>query len=195
LPRNELGALTVGVFQDFLGMAMSALVAIVAGIVILDGVTFSREIYPEKAYAALLFSTAGVVLAWNSLTPWLALGGLTLAIIGGFISLGSRWDSNAEANLASRFIYERATGFLLSFFGTCILAVPRSALLLNDAKSWVVSSESLSSSWIGACFLVLGFFVQMQPFPFLGWVVSSSTISPTIRVLLNQIFPAWTFLF
>src|SRR4051794_13510527 len=37
LSRNEVGAITVGVFQDSLSMAMSALVAIVAGTVILDG--------------------------------------------------------------------------------------------------------------------------------------------------------------
>jgi hypothetical protein len=191
LSRNELGAITVGVFQDSLSMAMSALVAIVAGSVILDGVTFSRETHPEKAYAALLISSAGVAIAWNSLTPWLALGGLILTIFGGFIFLGSRWDSNAEANLASRFMCERAAGFLLSFFGACILAVSRSALLLNDSKTWIAPSENLSSTWMGSCFLILGLFVQMQPFPFLGWLVSSSSISPTIRILLNQIFPAW----
>ena len=191
LSQSEFGAITVGFFQDSLSMAMSALVAIVAGVVILDGVVFSREVHSEKIYAALVISTAGVVVAWNSLTPWLALGGLVLTIFGGFISLGSRWDSDPEADLAARFVCERATGFLLSFFGACILAVSRSALLLNDSSSWVVKSENQSSTWMGSCFLVLGFFVQLQPFPFLGWMVSKSKINPVIKILLNQIFPAW----
>jgi hypothetical protein len=44
---------------------------------------------------------------------------------------------------------------------------------------------------MGALFLVVGLFVQMQPFPLLGWLVSDSEIYLPLRSLLNQIYPAW----
>jgi hypothetical protein len=189
--RDEIGAITVGVYQDSLGLAMSALAALVASTLIVNLTALGREKFSERTHAAIAVSTAGVALAWNALTPWLVLTGLVLSIIGGFISMGSRWDSDSESYLAVRFTWERVSGCLLAFVGACILATSRSALLLNNTEAWLAGADSLAPTWVGSLLLVVGLFMQMQPFPFLGLVVIDSEMYSPLRTLLLQIFPAW----
>ncbi len=191
-PRDEIGAITVGMYQDSLSLTMSALSAMVAGAFLLNKEITHRETHLERFYSALALSTTGVVLSWNSLTPWLSFAGMVLTIVGGFIALATRWERDKEATVAARFIWERSSGFLLAFFGACILATSRSALLLNDLNSWNIDAKTSFSTWFGSILLVVGLFVQMQPFPLIGWIVGGGAdASPPVRILLNQIFPAW----
>ncbi len=190
-PKNEISAITVGLYQDALSLTMSALAALIAGVFLANQKGMSQKDYSERASAAVAISTAGVALAWSSLTPWLSFAGLVMTFVGGFIALVARCDTNLDANFAARFIWERSSGFLIAFFGTCILATSRSALLLNEFESWNIGSSSPFSTWIGFGLLVTGLFVQMQPIPLFGWVVSQSAIPSPLRVLLNQIFPSW----
>ncbi len=189
--REDLGAITVGILQDPIGIGMGSLSALLATALLMNHRLFTQEPRPDKVFAAVAISTAGVALAWNSLTPWLVFAGLVITLVGGFVSLGSRWDSNLDAGIAARFLWERAAGFLLAFSGTCILASSRLALLLNQPEVWASLDGQLESTWIGSILLVTGLFIQMNPFPLLGWIVSDSELSPPIRTLLNQIFPAW----
>ncbi len=190
-PRQEVGALTVGVMQDLVGYAMGTLAALVSSTLLFHQFFLSRESCPEKIYASLAISTAGVSLAWNSLTPWLSFSGIALTLLGGIISFGTRSESNLEANNVARFAWERASGFLLAFFGACILTTSRSALLLSHDANWIIQGEHLSSTWVGSILLVIGLFIQTQPFPLLSGIVSKSEVYAPIRVLLTQAFPAW----
>ncbi|MFZ9595166.1 MAG: hypothetical protein ACO3A2_03725 [Bdellovibrionia bacterium] len=190
--RQDLGAITIGVFQDALAIAMSFLAALVAITLIVDRADLPSQWDRNKSYGPLIVSMAGVALSWNSMTPWMALGGLMFVILGGFLLGGVAGDSNQEAKSASRFLMERVFGFLLSFLGSCVLAVSRPALTLDQPLSWLSSGGNPASTWVGSFLLVFGLFLQAQPFPFLGWVVLSSELSPPFRILLNQIFPAWS---
>src|SRR5690242_18016023 len=67
-PKNEIGAIRVGVFQDPIGLVVTLLAAIVASALLLNRGFLAKEPRSEKVYAALLISTAGVALSWNSLT-------------------------------------------------------------------------------------------------------------------------------
>jgi nitrate reductase NapE component len=62
---------------------------------------------------------------------------------------------------------------------------------LDKPDVWAVQDANLISTWIGSTLLVIGLFIQMQPFPLLGWIVSDSETYPPLRTLLNQLLPAW----
>ena len=189
--RESLGAITVGVLQDPLGLTMGVLATFVSIANLISQNSFLRQLRSEQIYAAIAISTAGVALSWISLTPWLGFVGLLATMLGGFIALGSHATSHADSTLAARFLWERSSGLLLALFGTCILASARHALFLNQPGTWAAPDGDLVSTWVGSCLLVSGVFFQIQPFPLLGWSVSDSEISLPIRTLLNQIFPIW----
>lgn len=188
--REEIAALTVGVLQDPLGVAVCILATGLACSLLLNYKALILEPRPERTFSALAISTVGVIFAWISQTPWLSFAGLLLCIVGGFISLGSRWESESESDLTIHFGLERAFGMLLSFFGACMIASSRKALIFGASEVWSNAVGS-SSTWIGAFLLVFGLFLQMQSFPVFGTLVSPSEIFPPLRVLLNKIFPAW----
>jgi hypothetical protein len=189
--RDEPGAITVGMLQDPLGLAMVVLVAVVSGTVLLGQSVLSKNAHLEREMAGLGISTAGVALAWTSLTPWIAFVGQILAILGGFISIGSRWDSALDAKLAAQFLMERSVGFLLAFLGMCVLGTSRVILSLNATELWINQNTVLHSTWLGAVLLLLGLFVQLQPFPFLGLLVSKSEGYLPLRIFMGQVLPAW----
>jgi hypothetical protein len=191
LSKTELAEINVGLLQDPLGLAMVTLLALVAAIFLLNYSSHSKDSQVERILGGLGISMAGVALSWISLTPWIAFVGLTLALGGGFSSIAARWNSAPESGIAARFILERSLGFLLAFFGACVLATSRPNLLLNMPEIWASQTDSLGSTWMGSLLLVVGLFIQMQPFPFLGWLVSKSEGYHPVRLLLGQIFPAW----
>lgn len=191
-PSGEVGALTLGISTDSLGLSVGFLAMLLTTCVLLTRIYFSREGNSERVFSALAVSTVGVTLAWNSLTPWLALIGLIFTIVGGFVSYGSKWELSGEANVAVRFMRIRTTGFLLAFVGACILVTARPALLFNQPEMWATQSIPFESTWVGSILLVTGLFIQMLPFPFLGSVISHSEVDSPPRTLLTQIYPAWT---
>ena len=192
-PRSEIGALTLGIFQEPLGLVMAGLSTLLCSLSLLNRNYFATETHNERVYAALLISTAGVVLSWNSSTPWLALIGILLSILGGFISFSSRWHLPNEATAATQFARVRAAGLLLAFLGACILATSRTALLFDQPGAWAVnvSGGNFESTWLGSILLVAGLFIQMLSFPLLSWAVSSSDVYTPVKSLLTQIYPAW----
>ncbi len=190
-PREDLSAITVGIFQDPLNLSMILLTILVAALTLMNQSFLCREPRPEKVHAGIAISAAGVAVSWISITPWLGLAGLALSLIGGFILFGSRWDSNFEAKVAIRFIGEKSGGLLLALMGASILTSAHTALIFNHSASWMGSGELASSAWIGSILLVMGLFIQMQTFPLIGGLVPVSELYPPLRTLLNQVFPAW----
>lgn len=189
--KQDVGAITVGILQDPIGMSMTVLSALVAAVFLMNYRVLVQETRSERAFSALAISVSGVILAWNSLTPWLVFAGISLTIIGGFLGLGSHWDSNTESSIAMRFTWEKTIGFLLAFFGACILGASRMPLMLNQPEAWSTIAENELATGLGTGLLVVGLFIHLQPFPFLGWLVSNSEVYSPVRTLLNQIFPAW----
>lgn len=190
LSRNDPGAITLGVFQDLFGVTFFVLSTLVSAGFLLNG-GFFRHSFPERTLAALAISTSGIALVSIALTPWLVFVGLLLTILGGGLSFGTHWDVDSEAKIAARFLWESSIGFLLAFFGACVLASAGFSLFLNETGLWSAGDTNITSALVGSVLLMVGLFVQFHPFPLLGWVVAESRQCSPQRVLLNQIFPAW----
>ena len=180
-PKGEIGALTIGILQSALGQVIGVWVVLLCGLALLRRSAFS---------GALVLSAAGVVLAWNSSTPWLVLVGLLITLVGGFVSYRSQWSQLEEADAAIKFIRIRAIGLLLTLFGACVLASTRAALLFDQPKVWL-EGQGGGSTLIGAILLAVGLFIQMACFPFLRWAISNSEGYSAGKSLVTQIYPAW----
>ena len=191
-PRDEMGAIRIGILQDSMGLVMTSVSAMVSSVLMLDAGLLTKNTRGERLYAALTFSTCGVTLAWVSLTPWIAFFGIALAVVGGVVAFGSRWDVDYEAEVAIRFAYERFGGLLLIVIGTCILVASGASMeWLADNGSSATAGGANFGKQLGAFLLVTGLFVQLQPFPLLGWLICKSEVPSFLRVLLTQVFPAW----
>lgn len=192
--RSEVGSITVGLLTDFSGLAF-ALISILAGLVFLaQRILLQREPRVDRIYSGLGFGFSGLALSWFSLTPWLAVIGLLLTIFGGFIALGARWNSSADAGTATRFGSERMSGVLLCTLGACGLAVSRVSLNWmapgSDPMVSAASTEVSLNDFIGASLLVTGLYIQCQPFPLLGWLARPAESLTSVRMILAQSVPA-----
>ncbi|MCM2322091.1 MAG: hypothetical protein NDJ90_02405, partial [Oligoflexia bacterium] len=187
---GEEGAIAVGLLEDPLGFAMSGLVLLIVALVLSNRQLHHKEPRPDRTYASLAFAAAGSVLSWISLTPWLAFIGLILTALGGFVALGSRWDENDEASLATSFATQTSCGVLLAVLGACGLAVTRTGLGWGEAGGWSASSQSPVTDAVAGSLLLAGLFIQGHPFPFLGRVLTPSRTPTLMRVLTAQILPA-----
>jgi NADH:ubiquinone oxidoreductase subunit 2 (subunit N) len=191
-PVDREGALAAGVLQDFLGLILAGLGALMGALLLAGCQILPNQARPERTHSAIALAVAGCAMSWLALSPWLALAGLSLVVLGGFISLGSSWDSEEESELAIRFGRERAFGIILSVLGACALAGGHAPLLWSKAQHWIADPQAASfSEIIGAALLISGLLVQLQPFPLLSWTVSPGKTLPWIRVSLTQVFPAW----
>jgi hypothetical protein len=192
-PHDEVGAITVGVLNDALGVAVAMLCALVAALGLIGSGGPGHAPRAGRSYAALGLGAGGVALAWYALTPWLALTGTAITLFGGFLALGRQWDTPGEAQIAMRFGYERSWGLLLSLFGLYVLAGEHAPLsLLRSAGAW--STPTTPSVFLGAGLLFFGAFVQLQPFPILGWVMKPSETPSPARIMVSQVFSAWAVL-
>ncbi|MCM2278029.1 MAG: hypothetical protein NDJ89_08115 [Oligoflexia bacterium] len=186
---GETGAIAVGVLEDPVGLAVALIALALTAVAFSSRQLILKEPRPERIYAALSFSTAGVALSWISLTPWLAFIGIGLTVLGGFFALGARWEENGEAALATRFVIQRSGGLILAVFGACGLALSRAGLSWGDPASWSTDAGLVPVDLIGGICLLAGLFVQLQPFPFLGWALTPSGVPTLLRALSTQIFP------
>ncbi len=185
-PTGEEGSLRIGLYEDPLGFSMTILAAVASVIVLINPPMYQQRQRSDRIFAAMAIGFSGVSLAWTSLTAWLCLIGLSLAIFAGFLSFGSDWDSDQEAMNATKFARERGSSLLLALLGSFILVASGAEL------DWARSSEwsSRPQIIIGTSFLLSGLFLQLQAFPLLGWLVSPSSALPPPRLLLCQVFPA-----
>lgn len=200
-PRHEIGAITVGILLDPLALTMTALVATIAFIMLASRSFFSKEAHCEES--ALAISTAGVILAWVAMTPWLAFLALVFVIFAGFVALGSKRNSDQDSDIATRFGWERCWGLAFIVLGAAILAGTRTMLNWDHWVHFAEHGENSSGVWlassalqhrsdlIGAGFLLIGLFIQLQIFPFMGWVGRRYENSFPLQIVLSQIFPAW----
>jgi formate hydrogenlyase subunit 3/multisubunit Na+/H+ antiporter MnhD subunit len=183
-PRDLEGAITVGILEDPLGLAMIVLSSVLTLIFV-----SSRWLAPQgevRHYAGAVLGLSGVSLAWLSSTPWLAFIGIGIITLAGFVGLGV--DENREAaEKISRFGRERAWGLIFAILGAAVLAGQRGALGFQLGFAFPAQRLDSFFDLAGGALLLTGLYLHLQPFPFLGWLVSDSG---TPRVLLNQIFPA-----
>ncbi len=189
-PKTELGAVQLGLVEDFHGLSISALTWFVSAVFLLSGGAFFKVEKIEQIYASTIISTAGVMLAWHGLTPWICFVGILMTIWAGFISLPQRWGSQAEAEYSARFLFERLSGLILSLLGACILVGTRSVFSWETSEIWSSSALGDWTDLVGGWALVLGLWMQFQPFPFLGLLMSSSAAPHSSRILLTLIYPA-----
>ncbi len=197
LPHEELGAVSFGIIHDKMSEVMSVLVALITGLLLLKHPKWAQAEHAYKIYSGLAFSTAGVILAWNSLTLWIGFVGGILTLLGGAIALScSAWPSE-QKDLTLQFIWEKSAGFFFAFLGAAVLAGSRPGLFLTQASSLPISEGNSSLqphatvAWVGSSLLVLGLFSQAQSFPYLGWMNYQYSLYLPVRVLLSQIFPFW----
>lgn len=190
-PREDAGAITVGLLQDPFGLVLSLLAALLIGLYLVDRGLYVREKSPERYYSALAVSGSGVGLALIAATPWLVLCGLTLSVLGGFICLGSRWETNEGAGLSIRFAWERFWGLIVAVIGFCLLAASRGAISFVGEKGFAPSIGSPRTDQLGAALVAFGIFVQLGSFPFLGAIIEESNALVPLRVLTTQVLPAW----
>lgn len=186
-PREEAGAIPVGVIESPLGLWMILLVAALSAALLLTRPVIAREPRSERIFAAIGISTAGTALSWISVTPWLAFAGIALTVLGGFIALGSRWPTDAEAALATRYAWERSWGLILSMIGAAGLTATRAAESWMGSAGW---GNGIELDLFSAGLLVFGLAVQFQPFPFFSWAVSPTEALPSVRAILVFGFPA-----
>ncbi len=194
-PKDENGAITVGLIRDVMGLSFAAL-SVLAAVMVLITVSSSAapegEERRERLFASLAVSTAGGVLAWTALTPWLSLLGVGVSVGGGFLALGSRWHLSKEAVLAARYGWERLGGLSLSMLGLCVLAGPRLSLgLAAGAESWATVPGHPMLDYLGTALLCIGCAAQLQPFPLLGWLMAESETPTPVRIFAAQVLPAW----
>lgn len=185
--RSELGSITIGIFADPTGLAIALMMILAALVLLSQRAYLNKEPRVERIYAALGFCFPGVALAWFSLTPWLAIIGLLFTVFGGFLALGARWDSLSDANTATRFAWERMSGILLCIFGACGLAANRISFgWMEPVEALSTVQRSTAHDFMGASLLILGLYLQSQPFPLLGWLSSASQGLISIRVIFAQ---------
>jgi hypothetical protein len=185
-PRRESGALHIGLLGDSLAFAFAAVISICGFVLISDRPTLRSQRHPERFYAAVSFGACGAALAWFSLSAWLAFIGIAIAAVAGFISLGSHWNTESEATLATRFAGESVFGLGLAVLGAFILTSHDNLLVWSDA---ITPWKDAPITVVGSSFLLVGLFLQFHSFPLLGWSgLAAGTPAPT-KVLLTQVFP------
>lgn len=193
--RQEGQAIGAGLIFDWLGLSWAALAAILSlGLIFARGL-IAGEPRLERHLAAAAVSTAGLVVSLISLTPWISFLGVAICALGGFIGLGSRWDSDSGASVASRYLQDRSYGLVLMVLGGAALASSGMTLAWNPLEPATTTAATANASWLGALLLVTGVFGQCQPFPLLGWVVMKSESAVLSRMVFAQVFPAWAALF
>jgi hypothetical protein len=203
-PHDEAGAIGVGVLEDALGLTMSSLAVLVAAVFLVNTPLIETERRRERYFAALSCSTAGVALAWISLTPWFAFLGVGLASLGGFLAIGARWTEEGDSAASTRFAWERAAGLWFAVLGASILAGARGALAWPPGAAWYAQPGTFDVA--GAVLLLSGLFVQLQAFPLVGPLSAGAALGgdgesggpsgiegapSAFRTLLMQVFPAW----
>jgi hypothetical protein len=200
-PHDNPGAIGVGLIVDGVSLLASGLAFIMTLTSLLSLGQPQKIKRPERIFGSSAISCAGTVLAWHSATPWFAFVGLAFTLLGGFLALGSHWEKNEDANLASRFGWERFSGLILAIIGTCLLAVGRGSLHWGIMGGATVSAGNplATSSGVpgqefldlfGGFLLALGLFIQFQSFPFLGWLHSRPSGLLLPYTVLAQIAPS-----
>jgi len=184
-PRELVGSIMVGLSTEALGVFVSAMVVCVSAIslIAIGGMlkeARKQEARSDRLFAAIGISTAGVVLAWSSLTPWLGFLGISLSVFAGLHALRMNQETDAESDLTAQFGWERSSGLILSLMGGGIFA----------GSDWGQALAPTAGAWFGAALLLSGIFVQFQPFPLLGWVCRKTDAPIAARLLLNQAYPA-----
>ncbi len=184
--HTEATSIGVGLSRDTLGLAFASLAALLSAVFLLSRDLTLLEKRPQRLYSGACLATTGTALCWLAQTPWTALTGLALIFLGGFITLGADWENEANAQFAARFARERTFGMGLAVLGGLALVSAGAQFSWSSGGAWPTSTTSQLGAWC----LAIGLFLNLEPFPLLGWAVSPSQHLPVKRVLFAQVFPA-----
>jgi hypothetical protein len=188
------GAMTVGVFQDLIGVVFSIFIGTIGlGLSVNRLYKFSDTPSRHREVSALALSVSGVMIAWFSLTPWICMAALTLTSLGGLLAFGeeSQRSNDEKGSIhALRFAREKALGMLLALLGAAALFSSRGAVLWS-AKADVTTLSGLSGfDFFSIALFYLGVLIQFQPFPFQGWLNTARSPHLLSRWVLGQALPA-----
>jgi hypothetical protein len=190
-PKGDVGSIQIGLFQDFHGLSISVIAWFVATIFLLSGSGGLYKVkHVEQIYGSVLISTAGVFLCWTSLTPWLCFLGIGLTIWAGYISMSERLGSERESDFAFRFLFERFAGLALSMLGAVILINSRSVFSWENNEFWASAVMGDWTDLVGGWIMLMGLWMQFQPFPLLGWSIAPVESPIQSSLLFGQLFPA-----
>jgi hypothetical protein len=185
-PREQNGAITIGILEDTMGLTLAVLAAVLGGVLSFNRGLIRQETDSEKVHSGILMCVTGVAVSWLALTPWLSILGMVLVTLGGFVMLSAKKDPE----LMAQFARARSWGFVLCFLGAAVLAGDRPAILLVRSLSLAVSPLPSVYDSIGGALLLTGLYLYLQPFPFLAWLSKPAKISTATSVLLAQLLPA-----
>ena len=174
--QGEANALLIGSIFDSLGIGMSLWTLVMVCIAVAALGFGAQEPRSERLSGGLGIAAAGTVLSWHASTPWFALAGLGLTVLGTWTVAGSRWELGREADLMARIVSERAWGLLLCGLGASIIACA------TPAQSDVTS--------VGSWFLAVGLMIFLSPFPLQGSLAMASDVTLSFRFLTQHLLPA-----
>jgi hypothetical protein len=178
LPPDQVSAMTLGLSLDPKAVVMSLLAVFLLGLFIVD----PRQ--SGRLGAAAAIGASGLALTWSAATPWMALFGITICLLGGYLPLG--FDEAADSQVASQYAWQRAGALLLATFGATSLAGGHAPWILFD------DSINVTGGWaeaVAGWLLAFGLFLVYQPFPLLSWSAMPSRLSSHARLLMSHVFP------
>lgn len=183
---SETTSISVGLIRDTLGLSLSSLAALLIGLLLLNFDLCATEKRPQRIFSGACLSASGACLAWSSLTPWTGMIALSLVLLGAFISLGANWETEANAQFVARFARERAFGLGVALLGGMSLTSSGTPFQWTENAVWAATGANVFAAWL----IATGLFLQLQPFPFLGWGVMGNDNLTAKRIVLAQAIPA-----
>jgi|GEM_PF-6469262 len=182
--RDEAVALHLNWVADPAGFAAVLFLAVTALALAIFG---SSDRKGGKLFGALGLSVLGASIAWISGSPWLALIGVSVALIGGVLSFASQWRDDAIADVATRYAKENARALLIAVLGAAMMAsVGENISLAPSAEINLPDPLALP----GMILFALGLLLIIGFSPLQGWSARGVGENPALRFACARMFPA-----
>lgn len=181
----------IGLIRDPFQLAVSSLVTILFLLLLIDQNIVHSSEKPARTFSAMILGYMGVLLAMGSANFWtLALAGSWI-VLSGWLAFSSHWETEREADLATRFLREKGIAMGLVIAGGLMLN--GSGIPLAWTKSlftWVDSFPSHLSIKVGGFLLLVGALFLSGGFPWVGWTQMNSRQSLVKRTLFGLVLPS-----
>ncbi|MEK7399911.1 MAG: hypothetical protein AAB116_23455 [Candidatus Poribacteria bacterium] len=184
---DELGVMKLGFYQGPLAIMMAILPLAFLGAASIESSSFKKYI------PVCLISYVGVLLAWGSITPWLAFFGFVMTILGGTLSYVFDWKNDKDAKSVSRLGWQLVSVLFLVWLSVTVLIQNHAPGMVNIWMQDEAVHDAFAMGYkiTAGLFFVIAALLQFYGFPFSGYLLSTTGTEGIIKVLLRQIFPAW----